>query len=75
MTDPSPYWTEYVKHLPETGTVTIVPGDLRRLVAQLHALQAEVERARADAEHEHYLRRCAETERNRVQRELDRRTT
>jgi len=75
MTDPTPYWTEYVKHLPDAGTVSIVPGDLRRLVEQLHALQAEVERAKADAEHEHYLRRCAEIERERVQRELGRRNT
>ena len=72
---PSPYWTAYADALPDQGTVTLPNGDVKRLVAQLQALQCEVERAKADAEHEHYLRRCAETERNRVQRELDRRTT
>jgi hypothetical protein len=73
--NPSPYWTAYADALPDQGTVTLLNGDVKRLVAQLQALQGEVERAKADAEHEHYLRRCAETERNRVQRELDRRTT
>jgi len=72
---PSPYWRAYVDALPENGTVTVVNGDLRRLVELLEAVERERERAKADAEHEHYLRRCAETERNRVQRELDRRNT
>jgi hypothetical protein len=72
---PSPYWTAYADVLPDQGTVTLPNGDVKRLVAQLQALQGEVERAKADAEHEHYLRRCAEVERERVQRELDRRTT
>jgi hypothetical protein len=72
---PSPYWRAYVDALPENGTVTVTNGDLRRLVELLEAVEAQRERAKADAEHEHYLRRCAEVERERVQRELDRLST
>ena len=72
---PSPYWRAYVDALPEHGTVTVTNGDLRRLVELLEAVERERERARADAEHEAYLRRCAEVESKRVQRELDRRNT
>lgn len=72
---PSPYWRAYVDALPDNGTVTVTNGDLRRLVEQLEAVERERERAKADAEHEAYLRRCAEVERERVQRELDRLST
>ena len=72
---PSPYWRAYVDALPENGTVTVTNGDLRRLVELLEAVEAQREHAKADAEHEHYLRRCAEVERERVQRELDRFST
>lgn len=72
---PSPYWRAYVDALPEHGTATVTNGDLRRLVELLDAVERERERAKADAEHEAYLRRCAEVERDRVQRELDRRNT
>ena len=57
---PSPYWRAYVDALPENGTVTVTNGDLRRLVELLEAVEAQRDRAKADAEHEAYLRRCAE---------------
>ena len=72
---PSPYWRAYVDALPDNGTVTVTNGDLRRLVEQLEAIERERERARADAEQEAYLRRCAEIERDRVQRQLEARNT
>lgn len=43
---PSPYWRAYVDALPESGTVTVTNGDLRRLVEQLDALGAENQRLR-----------------------------
>lgn len=43
---PSPYWSAFVDALPDSGTVTVVNGDLRRLVEQLNALGEENQRLR-----------------------------
>ena len=61
--NPSPYWTAYADALPEQGTVTVVNGDIKRLVEQLVALGKENDRLRRELS-------AAQTEVRRLERQL-----
>ena len=65
---PSPYWSAYVDALPASGTVTVVNGDLRRLVEQLNAMGAENDRLRQALS-------ASQTECRRLERQLYRTDT
>lgn len=70
MSGSLPYWVEYVEHLADSIIAHVPPGDLKRLVAELVEKTQDVEHAKADAEHEHFLRRKAEAERDDALRQL-----
>jgi alpha-galactosidase len=72
---PSPYWRAYVDALPEHGTVRVTNGDLRRLVELLDAIGAECDRLKAEVVRHDGLRRAAETDRDRMERQLYRTDT
>jgi hypothetical protein len=72
---PSPYWRAYVDALPEHGTVTVTNGDLRRLVELLDATGAECGRLKHDNTRLDGLRRAAEIDRDRMERQLYRTDT
>lgn len=73
--NPSPYWTAYADALPEHGTVTVANGDLRRLVELLDATGAECDRLKHDNTRLDGLRRAAEIDRDRMERQLYRTDT
>lgn len=75
MSAPSPYWTAYADALPDQGTVTIPNGDVKRLVEQLDALGAERDRLKAEVVRLEGLRRAAEIDRDRMERQLYRTDT
>ena len=72
---PSPYWRAYVDALPEHGTVTVTNGDLRRLVELLDAVGSDRERLKAEVVRLEGLRRAAEIDRDRMERQLYRTDT
>ena len=72
---PSPYWTAYADALPDQGTVTLPNGDVKRLVEQLDALGAENDRLKQEAVRLEGLRRAAEIDRERMERQLYRTDT
>ena len=73
--NPSPYWTAYADALPDQGTVTLPNGDVKRLVEQLNALGAECDRLKAEVVRLDGLRRAAEVDRDRMERQLYRTDT
>lgn len=75
MTTPSPYWTAYAAALPEQGSTTLPNGDVRRLVELLDAVGADRDRLRAEAVRLDGLRRAAEIDRDRMERQLYRTDT
>lgn len=72
---PSPYWTAYADALPDQGTVTLPNGDVKRLVEQLNAVGSERERLKAEVVRLEGLRRAAEIDRDRMERQLYRTDT
>jgi hypothetical protein len=72
---PSPYWTAYADALPDQGTVTVANGDLKRLVELLNAVGSERERLKAEVVRLEGLRRAAEIDRDRMERQLYRTDT
>ena len=72
---PSPYWTAYADALPDQGTVTLPNGDVKRLVEQLNALGADNARLKAEVVRLEGLRRAAQIERDRMERQLYRTDT
>lgn len=75
MSTPSPYWAELVKHLPEQGSGSFVFGDIKRLVELLNAVGAERDRLKAECVRLEGLRRTAEIDRDRMERQLYRTDT
>jgi hypothetical protein len=73
--NPSPYWTAYADALPDQGTVTVANGDLKRLVELLNAVGSERERLKAEVVRLEGLRRAAEIDRDRMERQLYRTDT
>jgi len=71
----SPYWTAYADALPDQGTVTLPNGDVKRLVEQLNAVGSERERLKAEVVRLEGLRRAAEIDRDRMERQLYRTDT
>ncbi len=72
---PSPYWTAYADALPDQGTVTVANGDVKRLVELLEAVGAERDRLKAEVVRLEGLRRAAEIDRDRMERQLYRTDT
>lgn len=72
---PSPYWTAYADALPDQGTVTVANGDVKRLVELLEAVGAERDRLKAEVVRLEGLRRAAEIDRERMERQLYRTDT
>jgi hypothetical protein len=72
---PSPYWTAYADALPDQGTVTVANGDLKRLVKLLDAVGADRDRLKAEVVRLEGLRRAAEIDRDRMERQLYRTDT
>ena len=72
---PSPYWTAYADALPDQGTVTVANGDVKRLVELLEAVGAERDRLKAEVVRLEGLRRAAEIDRDRIERQLYRTDT
>lgn len=75
MSGPSPYWTAYADALPDQGTVTVANGDLKRLVELLDAVGADRDRLKAEVVRLEGLRRAAQIERDRMERQLYRTDT
>ena len=75
MSTPSPYWTAYADALPDQGTVTVANGDVKRLVELLEAVGAERDRLKAEVVRLEGLRRAAEIDRDRMERQLYRTDT
>lgn len=75
MSGPSPYWTAYADALPDQGTVTVANGDLKRLVELLDAVGADRDRLKAEVVRLEGLRRAAEIDRDRMERQLYRTDT
>jgi hypothetical protein len=73
--NPSPYWTAYADALPDQGTVTLANGDVKRLVELLDATGAECDRLKQDNTRLDGLRRAAEVDRDRMERQLYRTDT
>lgn len=72
---PSPYWLAFASALPDQGTTTVVNGDLKRLVELLDAVGAERDRLKAEVVRLEGLRRAAEVDRDRMERQLYRTDT
>lgn len=76
MTRPaSPYWREFVDSFDDSQMVHMPAADLRRLVDQLDALEAERQRLKTDNNRLDSLRRAAELDRDRMERQLYRTDT
>jgi uncharacterized protein with von Willebrand factor type A (vWA) domain len=76
MTRPaSPYWREFVDAFDDSQMVHLPAADLRRLVDQLDALKAERQRLKTETTRLDGLRRAAEIDRDRMERQLYRTDT
>lgn len=76
MTRPaSPYWREYVDQFGDDQVLHIPAADVRRLVDQNDSLAAEVDRLRQENARLDGLRRSAELDRDRMERQLYRTDT